>query len=176
MDEFEKVEKLRQRANVSYEEAKEALRNSNGDLLDAMIYLEKQGKTTPGQETVERCEGTVEKSVPACCGKKEERRENARKECGKFKDFCAKMWVKGNDNEFVMERRENTIIRIPVWVFVVLVIFTFEIALPAMLVSLFFDCRYHFEGKDNLDKVNDVMNQAGDAAEKIKADLFTKEQ
>ena len=75
-----------------------------------------------------------------------------------------------------MFRWPQTIIRIPVWVFVVLVIFTFEIALPAMLVSLFFDCRYHFEGKDNLDKVNDVMNQAGDAAEKIKADLFTKEQ
>ena len=42
MTEFEKVEKLRERANVSYEEAKEALLASEGDLLDAMIYLEKQ--------------------------------------------------------------------------------------------------------------------------------------
>ena len=44
MDNFEKVEKLRQHANVSYEEAKEALERSDWDILDAMIYLEKTGK------------------------------------------------------------------------------------------------------------------------------------
>lgn len=40
MDNFEKVEKLREKANVSYEEAKQALENCNWDILDAMIYLE----------------------------------------------------------------------------------------------------------------------------------------
>ena len=40
MDHFEKVEKLRERANISYAEAKEALEKSNGDLLDAMACLE----------------------------------------------------------------------------------------------------------------------------------------
>ena len=44
MDNFEKVEKLREHANVSYEEAKQALENSNWDILDAMIYLEQSGK------------------------------------------------------------------------------------------------------------------------------------
>ena len=44
MDNFEKVEKLREKAGVSYEEAKTALEQCNYDLLDAMIYLEKQGK------------------------------------------------------------------------------------------------------------------------------------
>ena len=44
MELFEKVEKIRNTANVSYEEAKEALEAANGDLLDAMIYLEKNGK------------------------------------------------------------------------------------------------------------------------------------
>ena len=39
---FEKVEKLRERANVSYEEAKNALERSNGDMLDAMILLERE--------------------------------------------------------------------------------------------------------------------------------------
>ena len=40
MEQLEKVEKLRQRANVSYEEAKEALEASDWDLLDAMVYLD----------------------------------------------------------------------------------------------------------------------------------------
>ena len=44
MDTFEKVEKLREKANVTFEEAKAALDEANGDLLDAMILLEKQGK------------------------------------------------------------------------------------------------------------------------------------
>ena len=39
MEHLEKVEKLRERANVSYEDAKEALEASEWDLLDAMVYL-----------------------------------------------------------------------------------------------------------------------------------------
>ena len=45
MTNFEKVEKLVQKANVSYEEAKAALDKADGDLLDAVILLEKEGKT-----------------------------------------------------------------------------------------------------------------------------------
>ncbi len=41
---LEQVEKLREKANVSFEEAKAALDACNGDLLDALIYLEKQGR------------------------------------------------------------------------------------------------------------------------------------
>ena len=51
MDKLEKVEKLRERANVSYEEAKAALEANDWDLLDAMVALEKSGKTdSPGLE------------------------------------------------------------------------------------------------------------------------------
>lgn len=42
MDNFEKLEKLREHANISYEETKQALENSNWDILDAMIYLEQK--------------------------------------------------------------------------------------------------------------------------------------
>ena len=51
MDEFEKVEKLRQRVDVTYEEAKEALKQADGDLLDAVIWLENQGKTVKTEQT-----------------------------------------------------------------------------------------------------------------------------
>ncbi|MDO4620521.1 MAG: hypothetical protein Q4B09_07875 [Lachnospiraceae bacterium] len=44
MDDFEKAEKLKEKAGVTYEEAREALKMNDGNLLDAMIYLEKQGK------------------------------------------------------------------------------------------------------------------------------------
>ena len=44
MNDFEKVELLRQKANVTYEEAKDALKACNGDMLDAMVYLEKSAR------------------------------------------------------------------------------------------------------------------------------------
>ena len=44
MTTLEQVEKLRERANVSYEEARAALDITDGDLLEAVIYLEKSGK------------------------------------------------------------------------------------------------------------------------------------
>ena len=63
MDMMEKVDKLRERANVSYEEAKEALEKSNGDILDAMILLEREGKTKKeGSETY----STGFDSTPQC--------------------------------------------------------------------------------------------------------------
>ncbi len=44
MEMIEKVERLRERANVTYEEARAALEMTGGDLLDAIVLLEKQGK------------------------------------------------------------------------------------------------------------------------------------
>jgi hypothetical protein len=40
----ELIDELRKRAKVSYEDAKEALEKNNGDLVEALIYLEKQNK------------------------------------------------------------------------------------------------------------------------------------
>ena len=52
MDRFEKAERLRQAADVSFEEAKAALDACGDDLLDAMVYLEKQGRAKkPEQST-----------------------------------------------------------------------------------------------------------------------------
>ena len=51
MEQLEKVEKLRERANVSYEDAKMALEKSNGDLLDAMVLLEQLGKVEAPNNT-----------------------------------------------------------------------------------------------------------------------------
>ena len=52
MEMLEKVERLREKANVTYEEAKAALEQTGGDLLDAMVLLERQGKVKePAQST-----------------------------------------------------------------------------------------------------------------------------
>ena len=44
MSELEKVERLREHANVTFEEAKMVLEKNQWDLLEAMVDLERQGK------------------------------------------------------------------------------------------------------------------------------------
>lgn len=44
---LEQVEKLRKRANISYDEAKKALEETNGDILQAIINLEKKNLIKP---------------------------------------------------------------------------------------------------------------------------------
>ena len=45
---LEQVERLRAHAAVSYEEARRALEACDGDLLDALILLEREGRIPPG--------------------------------------------------------------------------------------------------------------------------------
>ncbi len=41
---LEQVEKLREKTNISYDEAKAALEKTNGDILEAIINLEKENR------------------------------------------------------------------------------------------------------------------------------------
>ena len=86
MDDLEKVERLRERADVSYEEAKKALEECNGDLLDAMVYLEKQGKVKkPGKTSY-----TTQYEEPVDFGDmtKEEKNSGVRDLLNRFFSWC----------------------------------------------------------------------------------------
>ena len=47
MASLETIDRLRARTGVTYDEAREALDTSDGDMLDALIWLENKGKITP---------------------------------------------------------------------------------------------------------------------------------
>ena len=51
MEKLEKVEKLREKTGVTYEDAKAALVACDYDLLDAIVYLEKLGKIKSPENT-----------------------------------------------------------------------------------------------------------------------------
>lgn len=65
--ELEKLDLVRERAKVSYKEAKEALEKSNGNVVDALIYLEQNQKgilgniSDVGNEFVEAVRDIVKK-------------------------------------------------------------------------------------------------------------------
>lgn len=172
---IEQVEKLREKANVSFEEAKAAIDASNGDLLDALIWLEKQGKVNPPAgggyyssdyaPEDEKKSGSKEKS-------KEYHGETFSEMMRRFGRFCARIINKGNNNFFEAKKNETVIISCPVTALVILLIFLFWVIVPLVLIGLFFGFRYSFRGDDlGKDSVNKVMDDATATAEEIKRSI-----
>lgn len=171
MTTLEQVEKLRAMANISYDEAKGALDASNGDLLDAIIYLEKQGTIIT----------TAEPNALAC--KEHREKQNNYSNRGKpittlmrkIGSVCMEMFRKGNANSFEVVKGAEIKVSVPVTVLALLLIFAFWITLPLIIVGLFFGLRYRFRGPDFAgNTVNDAINSAADAAINLKKSIETK--
>lgn len=169
MVEFEKVEKLVQKTNVSYEDAKIALENANGDMLDAIIALEKQGKVNGPQQATYTTgpEATQYRDVPAAVAQTNNKTE------GKnfFKDLGAAIkrgFQYTVDNSVRVIKKDQEIIKLPLWLTIIMLLAAWELIIIVVIVSLFFDCRYALVGKDDTNQVNKVMNQATDFAGKVK--------
>jgi len=177
MTTLEQVEKLCAMANISYEEAKAALDAANGDLLEAIIYLEKQGKVSaPSGGGYYSSEKIIDVSAGAY---KEKCREKHHQHCHKgttflsmmkkIGQFCLKMIRKGNTNSFEVFKGEEIKASFPVTVLALLLIFAFWVTIPLVIIGLFFGLRYRFTGLDfSNNAVNDAMNSAADAAENLK--------
>ena len=166
MDKMEKVEKLRERANVSYEEAKDALEANNWDLLDAMVALEKAGRTTaPGQQQYSTSYDQQKEYVQVKEKVKPQKESRLGNTIG---DVCRNILRICRDNAFCVTRHNEEILRLPLLAFVILLFLSWSISVPAMLIALLFDCRYSLEGKDDLKDANAFMNSVSDAAQNLK--------
>jgi len=170
MNEFEKVEKLVQKANVSYEDAKKALEEANGDMLDAMIALEKAGKVNgPSQTTysTNTQQQSIYRDVPTVIEQSNQQKE------GKsfFKDLGAAIkrgFQYTVDNSVKVVKNGQEIIKLPLWISIILMLAAWELLIIVIIISLFLDCRYSIVGKDDTNEVNRVMDQASQFAGKVK--------
>jgi hypothetical protein len=164
MDHFEMVEKLRQKANVSYEEAKNALENSEWDLLNALVYLENQGKVN-----AEKSDSYTTKREPQPEKAKE---QDLRGAFTRFFSYVAELINKGNKIFLDVTRRGKVILSIPVTVLVLLLLFMFWWVVPVMVVGLFMGARYTFRGNGVAETVNKAMDKAAQTAESIKSGVM----
>ena len=173
MDMFEKVDKLRERANVSYEEAKDALERSNGDILDAMILLEREGKT--------RVEGSQSYSTNinpdaqypqypqnGTYDERQARRERIKENGKSFAEKLKELFRKSTVNYLVIERNGERLIKLPILAVILIVLFAWYAAIIAIVVSLFCDCKYTFIGESDLKAANDVCDKAENLASQVK--------
>lgn len=163
MDLLEMVEKLRQKANVTYEEARAALEQANWDMLDALVLLESEGKVNA--QSADNDYSTKEKitvSTEKTGG--EDFRSGARKAW----QFLRRLFRKGNENSFVITRRGEELIAMPINVLLLLLCWLWPASIIVLIVGLFLGCRYAFRGPDMGARVNEMMDKAADAAQSAK--------
>jgi Translation elongation factor Ts len=173
MTTLEMVERLRERADVTFEEAKTALDEANGDLLDALILLERQGKTTPPP----RGGAYSDKHEP---DGGDEPAAHAPHSTGA--DFAKRIWMaavdlvrRGNSTYVDASRRGKTELSCPVTVFVILLLFGFWCILPLMVAGMFFGWKYRMRGTDfGTEDINSIIEKAENAAESIKNSINDK--
>ena len=171
MEHIEMVEKLMEKANVSYAEAKQALENNNWDMLDALIELERQGKVH-GRQSTARCTTEPEKENKGTRQESPGANKSDHSGWDEFWNGFCRLIRKGMQNHFVAQRRGETVISIPVLLLILLLCIGFWFILPLMIVGLFCECRYSFEGPDLGRKdVNDAMGKATEYADDLKASV-----
>ncbi len=178
MEKLDKVMLIREKCGVSYQDAREALEACDYDVLDAIIWLERAGKTaaqTASYATTDAASSGTSIEMKAA---QEEYRQSSKetkfsKLFSSFWDQLCKLVRAGLDMTFIAERGDERILAIPV-LFVVIGLLIWGVSLWLMILGLFFGFRYRIEGASPVTvDVNDAMDKAADAAESIKSD-FTK--
>lgn len=176
---IQQVEELRKYADISFNEAKVALEETEGDLLQAIINLEKRGRINGPKDGGFYSSQTSEENNQSSSvnnGPKTEFYEESgttfSELIGKFTAFMGKLFNKGNRNNFVVIKDGKKVMSIPVTVLAILAVFTFWITIPILIIGLFFGYKYRFNGPElGKENVNKAMDSVSEAAENIKREF-----
>lgn len=173
---LEMVERLKEKANVSYKQAKEALEYSGGNLLDALIYLEEKeaiprdagayystkSETPPPPPPAE----PVPAQIPGRArGQDLPHAPRPRRSGGGARRFFTTLrrWLV--DNELEIWRKGQPITALPVLILLLLLCCAPWVTVPVLVLGLFLGFRYRFSGPDlDRDEINSVIGSVADTA------------
>ncbi len=141
---LEAIDELRKRANVNYEDAKVALEKCNGDMVEALIYLERQNKTN-GYKPSENSEHN-------------------------FWHGVKKLIKKGNKIKFIIKKGDNVVIALPLTLVIIFAIIPPHISIIGAVIALITGHKIKFEDKNgeamNINKHIEKVSEAVDIAKK----------
>lgn len=163
MDHLEMVEKLREKANVSYEEATQALEACDWDLLDALLMLESEGRLHEMEDAAYSTRTEQAEEQP-----KAERRKN--REDGLFSTLfrgLGNLIKKGNAVSVQIKKNNEVRVSLPLTAVVVALLFMFWWMLIAAVVAMIFGYRYSIQGLSIDADVNKAMDKAGEFVDNV---------
>ena len=169
---LEQVEQLRAKADVTYAQAKQALEYSQGNLLDALIYLEEQGSIPRARQTYcstqsgpapERPAAEPDAPPPGESG-----REVVPKKRWNLRRLLEAIRRGLLENELEVWRRQEPVTAMPILILVILAVFAPWVTFPLLAIGLFFGFRYRFSGPDlERDAINSVMERVATTADDV---------
>ncbi|MDD2213982.1 MAG: DUF4342 domain-containing protein [Oscillospiraceae bacterium] len=179
MIDLEQVEKLVQKTGVSYEEARQVLTETNGDMLDAVILLERRGQLKPPAGAPQadgfKSDGShAGAEAEAAAGGARHKEETYQDRGPGFGEWVSRFFKglgelihRGNINSLAVSRNGEEVLKLPVTVLVLLLIFAFWLTLPLIIIGLLLGFRFHFYGPDfGRTSVNEAMDKAAQASQK----------
>ena len=183
MEKLEKVELIREKTGVSYEDAKAALDACDDDVLDALVWLEREGKVAP--RTASYSTGAAGQVPPVPSAEMVQaqvayERSSEKSKFGKaWESFCAeakRLWDKSLAITFVAERGGERVVTLPVLVPILGLLF-WGATIWLLIIGLFFGFRYHLEGARPVTvDVNGAMDWAAEKADAIKSEFVKDER
>ena len=177
MDRFELVEKLVKSTGVSYEDAKLALESSGWDLLDAAVWLEKNGKievktghfTTDPEQQQQQAQAAEQQrqqqqQAEAPRGSYDGRYRSGNR--GLIHSILSKIRGILMDNELVICKQSGEIfLELPIWLAVLLLILAFWPTVIVLILVFILGFRFRLHGPDlGSETVNNILNRAENSA------------
>lgn len=172
---LEQVGKLKEFAGVSFADAKAALEASAGDLLEALVWLEKMEKIpSAGTASYSTQEGQTSASAAPSAqpdGGSEEQRKQAHHAFIRQSGRTLKRWLIDNRLE-AYHRTSGRELQVPIGVAIALLLLSFWVVLLVLVVGFFLGWRYRLAGPDlSREEVNQVMETINDTAGEVVANM-----
>ena len=172
MERNEMIKKLMEKAYVTNEEAQEVLEKCNWDLLDAIIYLERNGKVENNETTTIIEVKEEEQKKEDYSKKKDESYGGIGEVIGRIFKYLGKIISKGNKNYFEIKKDNEKPIRISLTISIILLILFMPPTVVLLIIGLFCGYKYSVGGPNmNCDGVNDVFENVSESADTIKKDF-----
>ena len=174
MEKLKLVDKLKNKANISYEEAKDALEKSNWDMLEAMLYLEAHGKVQKPSLSIfytNESKESYNEDGEEVNLKKDTNENNFKNKNGFEGVFEAICKAIDTCNNIFIEiiRNSRVILKNPFTVLIVLLFFAFWIVIPLMIIGLFFNMEFLVSSKKiDVDKINKVFKETSKVVKDVK--------
>jgi len=139
------IDELRERTGVNYTDAKEALESCNGDMLEAIVYLEKNKKSKA--------------SRPASTGPS-------------FSDKISALLRKGSNTRCIMHKQEKVIFNISANILALFALITLpllQFVAIGLLVALLTGHRFKLESSSgDTNKINKALDKVCDTVDHAK--------
>lgn len=169
---LEQVGKLKDFADVSFADAKAALEAANGDLLDALVWLERAGKIpTSGVSSYstrdDQTTGSAPSPDPGPSPDETRAHHEKMKQEARRLGHLGKRWLIDNRLE-AYHRSNGGELQVPLGVALILLIMAFWLVPVLLILGYILGWRYRLAGPDlDREDVNQVMENLNDTASDV---------